>query len=220
MAEHLTDEEQLEQLKTWWKENGRSIVMAVLIGVIAYFGWQWWQQKEQQQAEQASVLYTELLEVLPRTNNEPLTEDKQTTANYLIQQLQDDFPKTQYAANAVLFSAKLAMDKNDLAGAEESLLWVSQNAQESLKVLANLRLARVYLAQEKYDQGLALVNGSQPDSFVSLYAEVRGDILVAKQDIAAARKAYQQAIDSLGEQTQGFRRQLLPIKLANLPVGE
>ena len=60
MAEHLSDEEQLQILKNWWKETGTTLVVAVLVGLIAYFGFQWWKNSQQQKAEQASALYSEL----------------------------------------------------------------------------------------------------------------------------------------------------------------
>jgi len=219
VAEHLTDEEQLQALKNWWKENGTSILSAILIGLLAYFGWQWWQNSQQQQAEQASAVYSELMDTLQVNNTQEMSDEAKSTAKYLIEQLQNDHGGSQYAINAVLFSAKLAVDDKDLAAAESSLLWVLDRADDKLTYLAQLRLARVYLAQKKFDEALALVQNDPVKEFVSLFAELRGDILVAQQNWSAARIAYQQALDTLGE-TQGVRRRLLPIKMDNLPEGE
>ncbi len=219
MAEHLTDEEQLQALKNWWKENGSSILSAILIGLLAYFGWQWWQNSQQQQAEQSSAIYGELMETLQANNNQEMSDEAKSTAKYLIEQLQNDHENSQYAINAALFSAKLAVEDKDLAAAESSLLWVLDRTDDKLTYVAQLRLARVYLAQEKFDEALALVQTDPAEEFVSLYAELRGDILVAQQDWSAARTAYQQALDTLGD-AQGLRRRLLPIKMDNLPEGE
>ena len=222
MAEHLTEEEQLQALKTWWKENGSTLITAVLVGLICYFGFQWWQNYQQQQAEQASVLYSELLETVNVPANETLSDEKKATANYLIKQLQNDYSSSQYAFNASLFAGKLAVDGQNFALAEESLLWAKGKADAAMIPVVNLRLARVLVAQEKYDDALSLLNEEKSaevtDAFGSVYAELRGDILLAKNDIEGARVAYQQSLDTLLDPT-GFRQRLLPIKIANLPTG-
>jgi predicted negative regulator of RcsB-dependent stress response len=219
VADHLTDEEQLQQLKNWWKENGNSLIVAVLVGLIAYFGFQWWQNDQRQQAEQASVIYSELLDSIEITDGETLSEEKQATANYLIKQLQDDYSSSLYAINANFVSAKIAVDNGDLEAAIAPLSWIIVEADASAKALAEIRLARVYIAQENYDAALELLNTEKAASFLSLNAELKGDILVIKEAWDDARSSYQQALDALGE-SSSFRRRLIPIKLANLPVGE
>ncbi|MGS2716756.1 YfgM family protein [Eionea flava] len=216
MADHLTEEEQLEQLKTWWKENGLSLIAAVLVGLIAYFGFQWWQNHQQQQAEQASALYEQLIESIqanPASGN-AVSEENKKTALYLAEQLRTDYTGSLYAVNASLFAAKIAVEENDLAAAESSLKWAVDNSRDAMQGIASLRLARLYLAKEQYDEALALVN-TDIESLQSMNAELRGDILLAKNDVEGAKAAYQEALDSVGE-TTSFRRQLLPIKIANL----
>jgi len=216
VADHLTDEEQLQALKNWWKENGSSIVIAVLVGLIAYFGFQWWQNQQQQSAEQSSTIYSELLEVVNVSSDVALSDEKKATAAYLTKQLQDDYPGSQYALNASLFAAKIAVDSSDLENAETHLQWAVANANDHLKALAQLRLARVYVSQGKQSDALSILNTNDVDSFASLYSELRGDILLLSDDFAGARIAYQEAVDTMDD-TSSFRQRLLPIKLANLP---
>ena len=103
--------------------------------------------------------------------------------------------------------------------AQKALQWAVDNSNDALQSVASLRLARLYFSQDKYDEALSLID-TKDDALQSLNAELRGDILLAKNDIDGARAAYQEAMDSVGE-TASFRRQLLPIKLANLaPSGE
>jgi predicted negative regulator of RcsB-dependent stress response len=222
VADHLTEEEQLEQFKNWWKANGASLAIAILVGLIAYFGFQWWQNNQQQQAEQASALYSELIEAIqpaPVSSNQPISDEKKQTAYYITEQLQTDYSGSQYAVNASLFTAKIAIEYNNIDAAEKALQWAVNNSNGALKGVASLRLARLNLLQDKYDDALALIN-TNGDALKSLNAELRGDILAAKNDIDGARNAYQEALDNVGE-TASFRRQLLPIKLANLvPSGE
>jgi predicted negative regulator of RcsB-dependent stress response len=219
VADHLTDEEQLQQLKNWWKDNGTSLIAAILIGLTAYFGFQWWQNDQRQKAEQASALYTELLQTVEVQAGESLSEEKRSTAQYLTQQLQDEYASSQYAINANFLAAKIAVENQNLDAAETALTWIIDKADKSTIALAELRLARVYIARKKYDEALALLDTEKAASFASLTAELKGDVLTAQKDWAKARTAYQEAIDTLGE-TSSFRRRLLPIKLANLPAGE
>lgn len=219
MADHLTDEEQLQQLKNWWKENGTSLIAAILLGLIAYFGYQWWENYQRQQAEQASALYAELQESIEVKQGETLSDDKRTTANYLIKQLQDEYATTQYAINANFIAAKIAVDADDLAAAVTPLSWVIDNGDSSAKALAELRLARVYIALKQYDDALNQLTTEKADNYVSLVAELKGDAYMGLENWVAARTAYQEAIDSLGD-TTSFRRRLLPIKLANVPMAE
>ena len=53
----LEEQEQLDDLKAWWKRWGNlvsGIVIAVCVGIVGVQGWRWWKHN---QAEQASVLY-------------------------------------------------------------------------------------------------------------------------------------------------------------------
>jgi len=216
VADHLTEQEQLQQLKNWWKENGVSMAAAILVGLIAYFGFQWWQNDQQQQAVQASVLYSDLLESIQAepVSGESVSEENKKTAYYIAEQLQTAYSDSLYAVNASLFAAKIAVEDGDIVTAEKALRWATDNSDGAIKGIAALRLARIYVAQEKYDDALILV-GNSSAALQSLNAELRGDILLAKNDISGAQAAYQEALDTVGE-TASFRRQLLPIKLANI----
>ncbi len=216
MADNLTDEEQLQILKNWWKENGRFLMMTVAVVLIGYFGWQWWNKSQQEYAEKASSLYIELVDAVTIGEGQELSDEKLKTAQFLIDQLQSDYSKTLYAANASLLAAKLAVDKNDLAKAEEELKKALEQGDEEIKTIAALRLARVYLAQEKYDDALQSASYDKDDTFTGLYAALRGDILVAKGDTAAAATAYRQALGAL-DIGNNIQRRLLEIKLSDLP---
>ncbi|MFT7389461.1 MAG: putative negative regulator of RcsB-dependent stress response [Candidatus Endobugula sp.] len=216
MADHLTEQEQLQQLKNWWKENGVSMAAAILVGLIAYFGFQWWQNNQQQQVVQASALYSDLLESIKAdpVSGESVSEENKKTAYYIAEQLQTAYSDSLYAVNASLFAAKIAVEDGDIVSAEKALRWATDNSDGAIKGIAALRLARIYVAQEKFDDALILV-GNSSAALQSLNAELRGDILLAKNDISGAQAAYQEALDTVGE-TASFRRQLLPIKLANI----
>lgn len=215
MADHLSDEEQLQAIKQWWKENGRFLIICVAVSVSAYFGWQWWTMTQQDQAEQASTLYSELVSSIAVTGTGTLSDEKATTATFLIEQLKSDFSDSIYAVNAALVSAKLAVDKGDLATAATELRFAIDHGDSNIQAVAKHRLARIYLAQKNLDQALELASHDKEDAFASQYADLRGDIYAAKNDTTLAADAYQQALDNLvgGDAIQ---RNLIAIKLADL----
>ena len=215
MAENMTDEEQLQILKNWWKENGRSLVLIVSLALIAYFGWGWWNTHQQRQGEAASAIYSELMETAASNLQEALSDEKRSTAEFLIKQLQDEYGTSLYAVSASLLGAKLAVEQGDLPLAEKQLAIALKNADSDTKMIASLRLARVYLVQEKYADALALVEDVNDDSFAGLSAELKGDILTAKGELQQAQAAYQLALEKLSADS-GQQKRFIEIKLSNL----
>ncbi|WP_346839156.1 tetratricopeptide repeat protein [Microbulbifer sp. SAOS-129_SWC] len=197
MADHITEEEQIETLKRWWAENGKGIVSGVALALVAYFGYQWWQTSERSKAEAASNLYQEFIEAASANDDKP--DNKQlTTAKSLSRQLREEFPKRIYASQAALRIAALAATDNDLESAAKDLQWVVDNGSETeLQLIAKRRLAAVKAARGKPDEALKLVAGNVPPAFAALYAETRGDILLQKGDKNGAHEAYQQALAAL-----------------------
>lgn len=219
MADHLTEEEQIESLKRWWAENGKGIVTGVVLALVGYFGYQWWQGAERAKAEEASNLYQGFVEAV--SANEGAPDNKQlTTAKTIAQQLKDDFAKRIYASQASLRLAALAAENNDLETAEKELQWVLDNTGETaLQLLAKRRLASVMAARGKPDEALQLVDGNVPPSFAALFAETRGDILLQKGEEEAARAAYQQALAQLLPEQAGSA-QVLRLKAESLAGAE
>ena len=218
MADNMTDDEQLQVLKRWWKENGKSLVLIISLVLIAYFVWQWWSAHQRDYAEGASAIYDELAEVIVTPNGEDLSDEKRKTAQFLIEQLQTDYARSLYAVNASLLAAKLAVDDGDLTIAETQLNKALAQGDEDTNVITTIRLARVYLAQEKYDAALALANYDKDDTFTGLFAVLRGDIFVGKGELDNAKSAYTQALNTLpGDSIQ---RRLTEMKLSDLEGGQ
>lgn len=219
MADHITEEEQIESLKRWWAENGKGIVTGVVLALAGYFGYQWWQNAERSEAEAASGIYRSFVEAVSSNDNQP-DETQFTTAKSLADQLKGDYAKRIYASQASLRLAALAVQRNDLESAEKELQWVLDNSGETeLKLLAKRRLAAVKAGRGELDEALQLLGGNVPTAFAALYAETRGDILLQKGDKGAARTAYEQALAQLlpGQQSN---RGLLEMKIEALPAAE
>lgn len=217
MSVHLSEEEQLEVLKRWWKEYGKTIIFAVLIAVGGYFGVTGWQNQQQAKAEAASTLYDDLITAVNVAPGETLSADSKTTAEHLASQLKDGDSSSLYAHNAALLLAKLAVEAGDLEKAATELNWVLSNKPNlATEQITRLRLARVKIAQQAYDEAEALLADSA-EAFKSEYTEARGDIFHARGDLDAARTAYQQALDTTDPQQQE-RTMLLQLKLDDLKV--
>lgn len=158
----------------------------LVLGLAGIFGWEAWQQHRTSSAEQASQIYEDLRK---------LTPDKAAQAAELGKKLTDDFAGTPYAAQAALHLASLAAQQSDWDKARQQLEWVVKHGEDAgLQKIARLRLARVLWQQNQLDAALAQLDIKDDDSFAVLYQELRGDLQFAKGDRAAARTAYEKAL--------------------------
>lgn len=212
----MTEEEQIEALKRWWAENGTSAIVGVVLAVSGYLGWGTWQDKQQADAETASANYETLMEAMVFEPGQQLSEEKTATANHLADELKAQHANSLYASQAALFKAKLAVDSGDLKLAATELSWIlERNVEPALTLLSRARLARVQLDLQEYTQALNTVADANSGSFRAMFAEIRGDVLLAQQKVDEARAAYQLALDNLITE-QMNRRPLLEIKINDL----
>ena len=186
----LEEQDQLEDLKAWWKQWGNTIsgvIIAVCVGVIAVQGWRWWSQ---QQAEKGSVLYN-AVSAAARANDVAKAKDAMA-------QLADKYGGTAYAPRAALILAATLYDAGDKAGAKAQLASViDRDSEDELKQIARLRLAAMLFDDKQYDDALRTLDAKHDDAFAGIYADTRGDILTAAGRSAEARAAYQNALSRL-----------------------
>ncbi len=210
MDVYQTEDEQVEAIKKWWRENGRAILVGVVIALLAVFGWRAWQDYERGRAEAASMQYQQLLMGL---------EVDPQAAMDLGRQIVGEYGNTTYAVLASLAMGKAALALEDPAGAEAHLQWALDNAgNPSLEHIARLRLARLQLSQGQSEQALNVIGSVDGGSFEAQYAELRGDILLARGDRSGAREAYSTAMAA--EDLIPARRQLLQLKIDDLADAE
>ncbi|WP_299182480.1 tetratricopeptide repeat protein [uncultured Neptuniibacter sp.] len=213
MAELRTEEEQVQALKSWWDENGKSLLLGVAVALAAVLGWKGWQDQQAAKAENASILYQNLLDAVVGGIGPQQDAAKLTTANHLSDQLKADYDDTTYASYAALIMARVAVDQNEIEKAKAELDWVlASQPTESIYVVATLRKARVLAAQENYDDALALINAAPVGGYKASIEEVKGDLYLAKGDKAKAQIAYQAAYDASPANT----RPVLEMKLNDL----
>ena len=200
----LEEQEQIDELKAWWKQYGRMLIVLVVaacVGAAGTIGWQWYKRS---QAEKASQLYG-ALEKAVRANDPKQTRE-------LSGQLMDQFGATAYGPMAAMAAAKASYDSGDAKSAAAQLQWTIDHARDDdLVATARLRLAGVLLDEKKYDDALKLLDAAHPDAFAGLFADLKGDIYVAQGKTAEAKAAYQQALEKLP--AAGTYRSVVQVKL-------
>jgi predicted negative regulator of RcsB-dependent stress response len=186
-----TEEEQVEALRRWWDDNGRSTLIAIVIALAASFGWQGWKQHQVQQAESASIRYEELLEATQQSGD----ESQLTTIRHLAEELKSSYSGSVYAQFASLHLARMAVMENDLESAEHELRGVlTMNPPAEVRVLAELRLARVVAARGNPQGGMEILNTAEVGAYEPAYAEARGDMYVQMGQAELAVQAYENAL--------------------------
>jgi len=214
MAELRTDEEQVEAIKQWWKNNGSSLLIGIGAALAIVFGWQAWQNHEAQQRSEAASQFVTLMNAFGSQD-----ETSADTVAFVAKTLRDDHADSAYAVYANLMLARVQLMQNsDAEGAVESLQWALEKAADTqpLALVVRSRLAQAQMAVEDYDAALATIDGAKDsDAFGAIFAELRGDILLAKGDQNGARDAYLAA----REQGEENRSGVLQLKLADLGVG-
>jgi predicted negative regulator of RcsB-dependent stress response len=187
MAYDLQEQEQIDAVKAWWSRYGTLImatVVACLLTIAAFQGWRYYRH---QQSLAAVTLYEQLAQA-ERANEHKRVRD-------IAAQITDKYARTPYAAMAALSAARANFETGDLAASKAQLQWVIEHArEEELQDVARLRMAGVLLDEKKYDEALAVVDGKHGEPFAGLFADLKGDILLAQGKRADARGAYQLAL--------------------------
>lgn len=204
MAYSIEEEQEINQLKDWWKENGKTIIVAFILGVGGMFGWRYWQAHQAEQIAQASAQYDALIYSAQQ-------DEQAKKAN--IEQFVQANSKTAYAVFALLDEAKKAAEKQDFAAAEVNLNQaLTQSQDEVLTSIVALRLSAVQFQLGQLDNALTTLNQVKNESFNARKAILTGDIQVAKGDKVAAKNSFEQAQQN-GSQLE---QQMAKMKLNNL----
>lgn len=208
MEVYLSEEERVDALKKWWKENYRAAIVGVSLGLAVMGGWNAWQTSQRHKAEEASALYQNLLKAVESKQTDP--------AQQLSQRLITNYQGTVYATYGALFQAKLKAEAGDLAAAKKTLAdLLNATKDDALKQLIRIRLANVLLALGENAEALGLIEPLPRDKlgeFESVYEVLKGDAYFGLGRLDDARKAYEKA-KQLGDSSP-----MLQLKLDNLAV--
>lgn len=200
----LQEQEQIDTIKAWWKDNGKYVLGAVLVSLIALGGWRGWNYYQNKQAAEAATLYAEF--------TQQLASNDAKRVNDAAAAMMDKFARSAYAARAALLAAQVNELEKDIARAKTQLQWVIDHAAEAaLKDVARLRLAAILLDEKGYDEAMKLLNAAHPDSFNGLYADLKGDVLNAQGKTEEARTAYKLAFEKTD--AKSMYRNLIQMKM-------
>jgi len=203
----LQEQEQIEALKGWWKENNKWVVGAILLASLGYAGMQYWKSHQAQQSGEAAKLYAEV-------EKQTMSNDPKRV-NDAVAALVDKFGSSAYAPRAQLLAVQINAQVKDIARAQTQLRWVIEHANEAgLQDVARLKLASMLLDEKKYDEALKYLDAKHSESFAGLYADVKGDVLSAQGKIEEAKAAYSQALEKV--EAKGTYRSLVQLKLDGL----
>jgi predicted negative regulator of RcsB-dependent stress response len=198
MAYDLEEQEQIAQLKSWWKDNGSLVIALLVAAAIGAAGWQGWRIWHANQAREAAALYDGLVKAMQAGDAKALRDAGGT--------LVESYPRTLYASMGALAAARFHFERGELKDARAQLQWVTErSSSDELKDLARLRLAGVLLDDKAYDEALKLLEATHAEAMAAQYAALKGDILVAKNQPAEAKAAYKLAIEKAGRRENALR---------------
>ncbi len=186
----MAEDEDLQRIKEWWKNNGTSIVVGIAIGIAGIAGFNGWNLYTANARETASAIYEQL--------RLSAAEDKLDAVAELGRELRDDYDSTPYAATGALLEAAVQYQGGNVDSARRALEWVLDNGAESGVVhAARIRLAYLELGEGNADTVLALTSVKGQGGFESHYAELRAEALAAQGKVDESRQAYDEAIAAL-----------------------
>lgn len=204
---YTTEEEQVEALKKWWRENGKAVIAGVIIGFGAIFSWREWQAHVTEEAQKASRQFQEMAI--------QAKQGQSKTAHELGESIIDQFESSAYATLAAFSLARMATEDDRITDAKGYLMSIlEQSNQSEFQHIARLRLARLLLAEGDSADAEAMIDGVDVGQFLGTYQELRGDILVAQGKPYQARAAYLQALASTDASASD--RSILQLKLDDL----
>lgn len=193
MARELNDDEQLDELKGWWKRYGNSLLTVALLIAAAFLAWNAWQNYQARKVAEASNTFDQLLALT--TDEAPLDAPKRDQADKLVGQLVNDHGQSLYADMARMIQARIAVDSGELDKAIAALNGeIEKGAQSYFVANARIDLARLQVERQHFEDALNTLSASIPESLASRTLEVKGDALRGLKRLDDARTAYRDAM--------------------------
>lgn len=210
--EYLSEREQADQLRNWLRENWIWLVAGVALTLAGYYGYRWWESRQATRAVAAGQRFEAMLDAIGAGR----LEDGVKIAG----EVTGEFADTPYADQATLVLARLDVDAGDFSAAEAKLARVADGSKDpDLRTVARLRLARVLLAQGRYDDALAALDKARAPAVDARVLELRGDVKLAQGDRAGALDQWRQAESAVAADPAAAGQidaELLQLKIAEL----
>ena len=211
MANHLDleEQEQLDEIKHFWKQYGNAITWVLIVVLGAYAAWNGYQYWQRNQAAQAAAMFDEIEKVAGEGDAVKLAR--------AFSEMKDRFASTAYAQQAGLLVAKSLYESGKLDEAKATLTWVAEkSADAGYASVGRLRLAGVLMDAKAYDEALKVLDTGVAEEFAALQADRRGDVYLAQVNLSEAKAQYLKAFKAFDERTD-YRRLVL-VKLNSLGV--
>ncbi|MFC4312938.1 YfgM family protein [Steroidobacter flavus] len=211
VEDYLTDRDQEEALRTWWRENWSWILGGIVLGLALLGGWQYWKVHTAGQAAEAAKLYDEFHGAIDKKDLD--------AANRTLATLVADHKKSPYTQQSRLLLAKKHVEDGKYDEALPLLKAVAdESADAELAWVARLRVARLLLQQGKHDEVLSLLDPEKAGAFGPQVREIRGDAQVAKGNLEGARAEYAAALTANIDPSadRSIDRTLLEMKLQDV----
>lgn len=200
----LEEQEQIDQIKHFWKQYGNAITWVLIVVLGAFAGWNFYQYWQRNQASQAAVLFDELEKTVQAADASRIDR--------VFADMKDRFASTAYAQQAGLLVAKQYVSLGQLEPAKAALAWVADKSSDAgYQSIARLRLSAILLESKKFDEALSQLNGTFPAGFEALVADRKGDVFNLKGDKAQAVAEYEKAYRLMDVRSE-YRR-LVEVKL-------
>ncbi|WJV52796.1 YfgM family protein [Pectobacteriaceae bacterium CE90] len=205
MEVYTTENEQVEVVRRFFAENGKALVVGIVLGIGALAGWRFWQSHQDGNAMATSAAYQHVSDMLTAGKSDAVAAVEKFSADN----------SNNYGALASLELAHHFVEQKDFAKADQQLKQAQgQTKNDDLKALVNLRLARIQLQENQADEALKTLDMIKQTGWEALAADVRGDALASKGDNKGARDAYNKGMAANPPQAL---QSLLRLKLNNLP---
>lgn len=207
MEIYQTEEQQLDALRQAWKKNYKWVLSVAGITLAAVLGFKLFQHHQESDRYLASEKFTLMIK-----SHE---ENDQTTEKQKAEELIAQYGRSSYATLAAFLQAKEAVEQKKYDEAEKHLIFAQNQTKDlELKSIATVRLARLYLAQQKWDETEKALKQASSAGYLTLIEEVKGDYYSFKQDLAKAKEAYLAALEN--DPSKGDKRPILRMKLEEI----
>ena len=184
-----TEEQQVDAIKSWWKENGNTLMIGAVVGLAGLWGWRFYNDSIVTGQEEASQAYSNVLLKFEAEGIESGLDE----VNTFITENSDN----NYGILAALLLAKEAVIQKDFDLAKTQLIQLqSQNKYAPMNPVINLRLARVEVQLGENEQALKTLALITEAGFLAKANQVKGSIYLIQGDIDNARSAFQDAINA------------------------
>ena len=194
----LEEQEQLDQIKHFWKQYGNLISWVLIVILGSYAAWNGYQYWQRDRSAKAAVLFDEV--------ERAATAGDVARVERSLSDMKDKFGSTHYAHQAALLAAKTLQAKDKADAARAALKWVSEAAPDpAYRDIARLRLSALLMDAGSNEEALAQLSAPFTPAMAGLAADLRGDILKAKGQNAEALSAYQSAWRQLAD-SPDYRR--------------